>query len=84
MTARLDFTSVTACAGGGHFDIGLNLTIDGNTRTRTVQLDRDILATPVTNEELETFVRLNLKIMRAQNPANLRTAILNKVIDLGV
>lgn len=84
MSAQLDFTSVTACSGGGHFDIGLNLTVDGNTRTRTVQLDRDILATPVTDEELETFVKLNLKIIRAQNPANLRNAVLNKIIDLGV
>lgn len=84
MTAQLDFTSVTACSGGEHLNLGLALTVDGNTRNRTITLERESLTTPVTDEELEAFVKVNLRIMRAQNPANLRNAVLNKVIDLSV
>lgn len=84
MAASLDFTSVTVCSGGGHFDIGLTLDVNGVTRTRTVQLDRDSLTQVISEEELEAFVKVVLRIMRAQNPSNIRTAVLNKIIDLGV
>lgn len=84
MAASLDFTSAIVCQGGGHYNLNLSLTVDGNTRTRAVSLDRDNLAVPLTDDDLESFVKVVLKIIRSQNPPNLRQAILNKIVDLGV
>lgn len=84
MTASVDFTSVSTCSGGGHYSIGTILAINGQQRTRTVSVDSDALTGPITDEELEAFVKVCLRIIRAQNPPNLRTAVLNKVVNFDV
>lgn len=84
MTAQLDFTSVNTCSGGHHVKIGMSLDINGVVRSRVIDTNPQDLLSPITDEDLEGFLKVNLRIMRAQNPANLRTAVLNKIIDLSV
>lgn len=84
MTAQLDFTNVTVCSGGDHVKLEFTLNVDGVVRTRTINTDRASLQHPVDEADIEDFIRVLLKILRAQNPANLRQAILSKVIDLTV
>lgn len=84
MAASLDFTAASVCSGGGHYHIDVSLNVDGNVRTKGVVMDVNQLVQPITEEEIETFLKVILRILRAQNPANLRQAVLNKVVNLNV
>ena len=84
MAASLDFTSVNTCSGGGHYHVDVSLNVDGNIRTKNVVMDVNQLVQPVTEEEIEVFLKVILRIFRAQSPANLRQAILNKVVNLNI
>lgn len=84
MAASLDFTSVTVCSGGHHIKIGVSLDTNGVVRSRTFDTNPDELLALITEDDLESFLRVILRIIKAQNPANLRNAVLNKVIDLSV
>ena len=84
MAASLDFISINTCSGGNHHSVGVRFTLDGVNRDFTIRTETEFLAHPIDEEEMETMVKLLLRAIRAQNPANLRQAILNKVINLDV
>jgi hypothetical protein len=84
MTASLDFTAVQVCSGGSHINIEMTLTVNGNQRSKAVHLITEDLQQPITEEDIESFTKVLLRIIRAQNPNNLRNAVLNKVVNLDV
>jgi len=62
--------------------VGVSFNINGVSRNRSMLFDIEDFIQPITEDDIETYIRLTLRILKAQNPANLRQAILNKVINL--
>jgi hypothetical protein len=88
MSAQVYFSSIRPCSGGGHLDIDVGVNVNGSVRTRTIQTTPEDLRTPITDEDIESFVKVNLRLMRAQAPnrtlTTFRQDVLSKIIDLSV
>jgi len=84
----LNLTIGTPCSGGNHFP--LTGTLAGTiAQARTYAFTKQEMAAPITDEEIETYIRVTAKLERNQLPANatpaqIKTAIEAKTLNLTV
>lgn len=88
MALSLVITIGTPCSGGNHFPITGTLA-GAFSAVRTIPFTRQDIGVPVTDDDIEVFMRVLIRLYRNQlagnaTPAQIKAAIEAKTLDLTV
>ena len=80
----ITFEEVTVCDGGEHYHVPVVVDDGKETRKMNVQLDASFMKEPLSDEDIEAYVKTSIKIMKSQTEESMKEVIQRKTIDLGV